>query len=166
MISFKNSKSIALAGIIAAIYVCVTLLLYPLSYGGVQIRVSEGLTLLPLLFPESVIGLTVGCLISNFFGNGILDLVLGTLATFLSAVLTYYIGKRVKTDFYKISIGGIFPIVLNALIVPVAILGLTLQPAVYFLTAIQIFIGQFLSVYLVGSPIYFVCKKISNKKRS
>ena len=86
MIQLKSSKSLAKSGIVAAIYVALTLALYPLSFGAVQVRVSESLTLLPLIFPESVIGLGIGCLISNFFGNGVLDIVLGTLATALSAI--------------------------------------------------------------------------------
>ena len=55
MIQLKNSsKSLAKAGIISAIYVASTLALYPLSFGAFQVRVSESLTLLPLIFPESV----------------------------------------------------------------------------------------------------------------
>ncbi len=166
MLKTKSSRTFARAGIISAIYVCLTLVFYPLSFGGVQVRFSEGLSLLPLLFPESVIGLTVGCLISNFFGNGILDVIFGTLATCISAVLTAVVGKKIKTDGVKIAIGGIFPIFINAVIVPFAILGLTLQPAMYFITANQIFIGQTLSVYFVGIPVYYVCKNLGNKKRS
>ena len=157
----KSSKSLAKAGIISAIYVALTLALYPLSFGAVQVRVSESLTLLPLVFPESIIGLTVGCLISNFFGNGILDIVFGTLATFLSAVLTYVSTKKIKNDWVKIIVGGTFPIILNALIIPFTFLALTEQPLVYLITALQIFLGQFISVYFVGTPLYFIVKKIN-----
>ena len=83
-----NAKALTRAGIIGAVYVVLTMALFPLSFGAVQVRISEGLTLLPLIFPESVLGLTVGCLISNLFGNGVIDVVFGTLATFLSAILT------------------------------------------------------------------------------
>ncbi len=155
----KSSKSLAKAGIISAIYVALTLALYPLSFGAFQVRVSESLTLLPLIFPESIIGLSVGCLISNFFGNGVLDIVFGTFATFLSAVLTYICTKKIKSDWAKIAVGGIFPIILNAVIIPFTFLAITEQPIVYFITAFQIFIGQFLSVYLIGSPLYFIIKK-------
>ena len=162
----KNSKSLARAGIISAIYVCLTLVFYPLSFGGVQLRFAEGLTLLPLLFPEAIFGLTVGCLISNFFGNGLLDIVFGTFATFLSAILTRCVSKTKRGESFKIFIGALFPIFINAIIVPFAILGATLNVAVYFITALQILIGQALSVYLVGVPIYYISKKIANKKRS
>ena len=160
MIQLKNSsKSLAKAGIISAIYVALTLALYPLSFGAFQVRVSESLTLLPLIFRESVMGLTVGCLISNFFGNGVLDIVFGTLATFLSAILTYITTKKIKNDWLKIIIGGIFPVILNAVIIPFTFLAITEEPIVYLITSFQIFIGQFISVYFIGTPLYFLLKK-------
>ena len=141
MINLTNGKSLAKSGIIGAIYVALTLALYPISFGGFQIRVAESLTLLPLLFTESIIGLTVGCFISNFFGNGVLDVVFGTLATLISAILTHVVAKKIKKDFVKILVGGVFPIIINALIIPLTILSITVQPATYFILAIQIFVG-------------------------
>ncbi len=155
----SKAKFLTRAGIIGAVYVALTLALYPLSFGAIQIRISEGLTLLPLLFPESVIGLTVGCLISNLFGNGVLDILLGTFATLLSAILTKFSTKRLKKDWQKILVGGIFPVVINAIIVPFTFLAITESFAVYLITAVQIFIGQALAVYLVGTPLYFAIKK-------
>ena len=157
----KNSKSLAKAGIISAIYIALTLVLYPISFGAFQVRVAESLTLLPLIFPESIIGLTIGCFISNFFGNGVLDIVFGTLATFLSAILTYACTKKIKNDWAKIAIGGIFPVLINAIIIPFTFLALTEQPIVYLVNSLQIFVGQFISVYFVGTPLYFICKKIN-----
>lgn len=155
----KNSKSLAKAGIISAIYIALTLVLYPISFGAFQVRVSESLTLLPLLFPESIIGLTIGCFISNFFGNGVLDIVFGTLATFLSAVLTFVSTKKIKNDWVKIAVGGIFPVIINAIVIPFTFLALTEQPIIYIINSLQIFVGQFISIYFVGTPLYFICKK-------
>ena len=154
-----NAKTLTRSGIIAAVYVALTLALYPISFGAVQVRISEGLTLLPLVFPESVLGLTVGCLIANLFGNGVLDIVFGTLATFSSAVLTRVVAKNIKKDCLKILVGGIFPVVINALVIPFTFLAITESTTVYFITAGQIFIGQALAVYLVGTPLYFAIKK-------
>ena len=157
----KNSKSLAKAGIISAIYIALTLVLYPISFGAFQVRVSESLTLLPLLFPESIIGLTIGCFISNFFGNGVLDIVFGTLATFLSAVLTFVSTKKIKNDWVKIAVGGIFPVIINAIVIPFTFLAITEQPIIYIINSLQIFVGQFISIYFVGTPLYFICKKIN-----
>ncbi len=157
----KNSKSLAKAGIISAIYIALTLVLYPISFGAFQVRVSESLTLLPLIFPESIIGLTIGCFISNFFGNGVLDIVFGTLATFLSAILTFVSTKKIKNDWVKIAVGGIFPVIINAIVIPFTFLAITEQPIIYIINSLQIFVGQFISIYFVGTPLYFICKKIN-----
>ena len=160
--NFK-AKSLARAGIIASIYIVLTLIFYPISFGGMQVRVSEGLTLLPLIFPEAVFGLTIGCLIANLFGNGVLDIVFGTLATFVSAVLTMCVGKRIKNTALKIFVSGLFPVIINAIVIPFTFLVAIENVGVYIISAVQIFVGQAISVYLFGSPIYLFLK---NKKRS
>ena len=162
----KNSKSLAKAGIISAIYIALTLVLYPISFGAFQVRVSESLTLLPLIFPESIIGLTVGCLISNFFGNGVLDIVFGTLATLISAVFTYYIGKKIKNPKLRFFIGAFPPVIINAICVPFTFLLLVELKELYFISMLQIFIGQTISIYLVGALIYFPLLKILTKRIS
>ena len=53
------------SAVIAALYAALTLALYPISFGAVQFRVSEALTLLPIVMPEAIPGLFVGCLVSN-----------------------------------------------------------------------------------------------------
>ena len=160
-----STKSLTRAGIIGALYVALTLALAPLSYGAIQVRIAEGLTLLPLLFPESVYGLTIGCLIANLFGNGVLDIVFGTLATFLAGILTRVFAKKLKKDWLKISIGGIFPVVINALIIPFTFYALSESFIFYLICVGQIFLGQALSVYLVGTPIYLAIKKGRTKIR-
>ena len=57
------------AAVIAALYAAVTLLLAPISYGPLQLRVAEALTLLPILTPAAVPGLFVGCLAANLLGG-------------------------------------------------------------------------------------------------
>lgn len=81
-------KQLVRGAIIAALYAVITLFTEAISFGPVQFRVSEALTLLPFLMPEAVWGLTLGCLIANLIGSSILDVVFGTLATFIAAVLT------------------------------------------------------------------------------
>ena len=85
----NHVNALTRAAIIAALYAALTLLLAPMSFGLVQIRVSEAMTLLPILLAEAVPALAVGCLISNVLGGcTILDIVFGTLATLLAAVCT------------------------------------------------------------------------------
>ena len=117
------------------------------------------MTILPLFCGEAVIGLTVGCLISNLLGNGILDIVFGTLATLIAAIGTYLIGKQIKKDVIKFTVGGFFPVIVNAIIVPFTFLAITELKELYIISAVQVFIGQMLSVYGLGSVVYFVFGK-------
>ncbi len=161
MLNNTTSKKLATAGIISAIYVAVTLLTMPISFGNVQVRIAEALTILPLIFPEAIVGLTVGCLISNLFGFGVFDIVFGTIATFLSAILTYLTGKKIKNRVLKFIIGGIFPILINALIVPLIFILTGNVTESYFVNFLTIFAGQFVSVYLLGVNLYMALKKFN-----
>ena len=152
----KTSFSIALSGIIGALYIILTMAFYPISFGAVQVRISEFMTILPLFCPEAVFGLTIGCLISNMFGNGLLDIIFGTLATFLASVCTYFVGKALKNRIVKFLVGGSFPVVFNALIVPITFLAVTELKELYLISVAQVFLGQFLAVYVLGGVIYFV----------
>ena len=75
---------------IAAIYAALTLALAPISYGAVQVRVSEALTVLPFFMPHSAVpGLFLGCLLANFLGGaGIWDVIFGSAATLVAAMIT------------------------------------------------------------------------------
>lgn len=85
----SNAKKIARAAMVAALYCALTLLLQPISYGAVQFRISEALTILPVLTVDAVPGLAVGCLLANLLGGAPwFDIVFGTLATLIAAVCT------------------------------------------------------------------------------
>ncbi|MEG2525513.1 MAG: QueT transporter family protein, partial [Oscillospiraceae bacterium] len=94
------SKKIAFSAMIAAVYAALSLLLAPLSFGQIQLRAAEALTILPVFNPFAVWGITLGCLITNIIGMatganvlGAIDVVLGTLATLVSALLTARMGN-------------------------------------------------------------------------
>ena len=159
----KNARFLSKSGIIASLYIVLTIVFFPISYGPIQIRISECLVVLPLFFSEAVFGLTIGCLISNFLGNGVLDIVFGTFATFLASILTYIAGKKLKGSL-KVILGFLPPIILNAIIVPFTFLSVFELRQLYLLSSIQIFIGQAISVCFLGGIIYFTLSKI--KKRS
>ena len=115
-----NTRSLCLGGIIAALYVALTLLLRPLAFGelGFECRVSEAMTLLPVIFPEAIPGLTIGCLISNLFSPvGPLDIILGTLATLLAAILSW-MTRNLRVGSWRLPIiSAIWPVLFNGYIV-------------------------------------------------
>lgn len=86
-----NARQMSRGAIIAAVYAALSLLssALNLAFCPIQLRFSEALCLLPLLLPESVWGLTLGCLLTNILSPyGPLDLIVGTAATLLAALLS------------------------------------------------------------------------------
>lgn len=120
----KNNDTVGFltqSALIAAAYAAATLLLAPFSFGPVQVRLSESLTLLPMLTGTAVPGLTLGCLLSNGIGMAMgqtqpVDMLFGTAATLIAAAVT----RKTKdiTNIKGISvIGALSPVIFNALIV-------------------------------------------------
>ena len=86
----KSTMFLVQAAAIGAIYVVLTLLFAPLSYGEVQVRFSEALTILPYFTPAAIPGLFVGCILANLLGGAIpVDIIFGSIATLIGAVFTY-----------------------------------------------------------------------------
>ena len=120
MKQFFTTKRLCRAGIIAALYVVLTWVFMAVAYNGfLQIRPAEALCILPLFFPEAVPALIIGCGIANLTSPfAIYDVTFGALATALSALSTYVIGKALKKDGQKLFFGGIPPVIFNAVIIP------------------------------------------------
>lgn len=89
----RNNKTVyfmAYGAVIAAIYIALTLVFAPISFGPVQFRISEALCILPFFTPAAIPGVFIGCLLSNLFaGAAFLDIVFGSLATLIGAVGSY-----------------------------------------------------------------------------
>ena len=101
----EKARRLTEAGVIAALYAGLTLVLPVASFGPVQFRLAEILTVLPAFTPAAVPGLTLGCLLANGFGlavgtnlAGAWDLLVGTGATVVAAVCAYALrNARLKT---------------------------------------------------------------------
>lgn len=89
-----STRSLCLSALIAALYAALTLLLAPISYGHLQCRVSEAMTVLPIVLPQSIPGLFVGCLIANLYTGALSDIIFGSLATLLAGIGTWLLRKR------------------------------------------------------------------------
>ena len=90
----KQTQKLTYIAMVAAVYTVISIVLAPLSYGPIQVRIAEGLTMLPLVWKDSIYALTLGCFLTNLYGvaagiTGSIDIVVGTLATFLAAVCTW-----------------------------------------------------------------------------
>ena len=138
-------RRVARAAIIAGIYVALCAAFPWISYGMIQFRIAEALTVLPILYVEAIPGLFIGCLVANIIGpHGIWDIVGGSLVTLLASIVTY----RFRHSF----IAYLSPIVLNGLLVS-AYLSLITEGIPYYAWVAWISIGQAVVVFGLGVPL-------------
>lgn len=153
------TKKLVKTAVIAAIYTVLTVILAPISYGPVQFRISEILVLLAVIDPFYIVGLTVGCLIANIFGGyGLMDIVFGTVATFLSVTGVYLTGKYIRNKKLSLVLASLWPTIFNGLIIGWMLNIVADLPMV--LSMIQVGAGEFVVVTLVGVPVF---RLIENK---
>lgn len=175
----KNARSIARAGMIAAVYAALTLpmLQHPIGYGPVQVRLSEAVTVVALFTPAAVPGLALGAALANAFMLSqvgmlaLLDVVFGSLATLLGAVWTWRLRRRP-------AIALLGPIVTNAVIVPAYLpimlgaagasfytlpgLGTSVRGpiAVYLFGMVGVGLGQLVAVFGLGWPLQATLRRL------
>lgn len=153
----KGTLFLVQAAAIAAVYVVLTTVFAAFSFGEVQVRISEALTILPVFTPAAIPGLFVGCIISNFLGGAILmDVIFGSIATLIGAVFTYKLRNSSKW------LAPVPPIVANALIVPFTLYygyGVNLPIPFMMLT---VGIGEVLSCGVIGLVLQSALKNYSH----
>jgi uncharacterized membrane protein len=164
--------------LIGALYFALTFILKPLSFGPIQIRISEALTVLPYSFPEAIFGVTIGCFLANLTSPfGPIDWVFGTFLTLISAVLTYWMGKK-KLKKY---LAPLPPIIFNAFGVSFYVVALsTLNTSLglveafkysitnfawkpYIFGVITIGLGEAISTYILGLPLLYALERRLSK---
>ena len=153
----NRTNTLTRAAIIAALYAALTLLLAPMSFGLVQIRISEALTLLPILLPEAVPALAVGCLIANLLGGAMaVDVLFGTLATLLAAIFTRLLARRLLPAM-------LMPVLFNGLIVG-AVVHVAYAPTVpMLLCMLSVAAGEAVSCCLLGPLMLRALERIPQK---
>lgn len=160
----KNNitKRIVITGVIAALYATLTLVLAPISYGPVQFRISEIMVLLAFFDPMYILGLTLGCFISNLLGGfGILDIVFGSLATLISCMAIYGTKKIISNTKIALILASLWPTIFNGIIIG-WMLHVTINVPM-FITMMQVAFGEFVVVSIIGVPIVILTGAKYNK---
>ena len=151
-------RQMATAGIIAAIYAALTLLLPIPQYGGIQFRVAEAMTVLPFLFPEAVPGLTVGCFLANLLGSPMpVDWIVGTAATLLAALWTSRLRHR--------ALAPLPPVICNMVLVGAEIAWFFPAEGMGFwaafgLNALTVGLGEAAACFILGSLLLQVLPRV------
>ncbi len=151
-----SAKSIAIGGLIAALYIVLTLIsgIFGGASGPIQIRLSEALCILPMFTPAAVPGLFVGCILSNLlFGAGIWDIIFGSIATLIGAIGTYMLRKH---RFLAV----LPPIIANMVIIPL-ILTFTTTTTNQSFIVLMLMIGasEIFSAGVLGELLYIPLNK-------
>ncbi len=155
----RDSRTVFItrAGLIAAAYVVLTFIaqMVGLASGAIQFRISEALTILPMVTTAAIPGLAVGCFLANILtGCAMWDVVFGTVATLLGACGTYLLRKTENPY-----LGCIPPIVANMVIVPVVLMKVYGVPDAYWYLAVTVGIGEVVCCGILGVILYKVIRK-------
>lgn len=148
----NTTKILAINALVAALYVVLTMPFGIITTSsGMQFRPAEALTILPALMPYTVLGLAVGCGISNFVSAfGLPDILLGALTTLVAAYLT----SKIKKPY----LAAIPPVVLNAVFMPL-IWMISSNEIAYWVNAGSMLLTQAVVIYGIGMPLYYIMKK-------
>lgn len=172
--SIFTVKNMTKTAMIAGLYAAITFATFYMSFGAIQYRVSEALTILPVFTASAIPGLSLGCALANLLGAviganpvGLIDAVFGTAATFLATLATYWIGKRFKGK-AKYFLAPLPPVLINAVIVGWEIsfffVGNTNMETM-LINAASVLVGQAVVCYGLGVPLMLVLERKALHKR-
>ena len=153
-----KSQDLALAALIAAVYVVLTFGIPLPPYAGIQLRVAEAMTVLPFLFPAATPGLVVGCFIVNLFSPYSLDLVFGTAATLIACLMTQRVPNR--------WLAPLPPVLCNMVIVGAEIAWYLVGfgpgfLAAYAFNAFTVGVGELIACVILGELLLTALPKVS-----
>ena len=153
----KNKKALFItqAAVIAALYVVLVVIFNYISFGPIQFRVAEALTILPYFTPAAIPGLFIGCILANVIGGAVVwDIIVGSIATLIGAVFTYLLRKKSKF------LAPLPPVLANTIIVPwVLKYAYGAEEMVWFM-AVTVGIGEILACYVLGMILLFALNKV------
>lgn len=156
-----SAKSIAVCGLIAALYTAICLATPVFSYGVIQVRIAEALTLLPVFSPLAIWGVTLGCAVSNLVGwiiganpIGYMDVLFGTCATLLAGVISYRLRNR--RWFGLPILSALAPVVCNGVIIGAELSILVtgnLSFTAMLVNGLYVAAGELVSCVVLGLPM-------------
>lgn len=144
-----STVQLALTGVTAAVYMALTLIISPLAFGAVQVRLSEVMVLLGWVNPTFMPGLVIGCALANAFSPlGIIDVVFGTLHTFCSLMMI----KRTKNMY----VASLWPTVFSFIIGFELYLVYDLP---FIASTLSVMVGEIISITILGNIIFTALRK-------
>lgn len=172
----KKIMTLTLAAVMAAAYVVLTYPFAIFTYGILQFRLAEAMSVLAVLTPAAIPGLFLGCLIANLINPGNLgpvDIILGSLATLISAILTWTMAHSSRLTALKPMIRRLIllmpAVVINALVVgtylPFLLIEGAITPWIIISSILMIMLSQAVVIYAIGLPLLLALEKTPWGKR-
>jgi uncharacterized membrane protein len=166
-------RDMAVCAMIAALYAALCFALAPIGYGLFQFRVAEALTLLPAFSPLGIWGVTLGCAVANLIGFltganilGAFDILFGTAATFVAAILSYRL-RNVRFKGLPVA-SAVPPVLVNAVVIGLEqtyMLAGTFDMGVFAANALQTGLGQTAACFALGLPLCYMLEKTGLAKK-
>jgi len=149
----NKTRNLAHGALIAAIYIVLTMVFRPISFGPIQFRISEALCIMPYFTPTAIPGLFIGCMISNMLGGAMMmDVVFGSLATLIGAIGSYLL----RRNRYLVSLP---PILANTLIIPWVLKFAYGSEDMIWYMMITVGIGEILAIGVLGQFLLTILRK-------
>ena len=157
-----STWDMAVAAIVGAAYAALTMLLAPISYNAVQMRVSEVLCILPFFLPMTTWGLFLGCALANIVSAaGIWDVVFGSLATLLSCLCIQMLGRhgRGAKSWLRILLAALMPVVFNGVIIGAMLMWTVTDVvfpelnAAFWIIGGEVALGEAIVMFVLGIPL-------------
>ena len=152
----KKAVFITQAAVIAALYTVLVIIFNYCSFGPIQFRIAEALTILPYFTPAAIPGLFVGCLLSNILGGAaIWDIIFGSIATLIGAIGTYALRKNKW-------LAPLPPIIANTLIVPFVLRYAYGSEGIFAMFFVTIGASEFIVCGIIGMLLLFALNPVRN----
>ena len=147
----RKQKNLWMAriAIVAALYVVLTLISYPFSYGMIQFRISEALMLLCCYDKRYTYSMVIGCVISNLFSFNLIDCIFGTFATLLACIVMVLIKNKIISSFA--------PAVFNGVIIGIELFYILEAPLILSMASVAI--GEIVVVVILGNILFYFVEK-------
>ena len=153
--NIQHLRRLCEAALIAAIYVILTYLCAAIgmSSGAVQLRFSEALCVLAIFTPAAVPGVALGCFMANLLtGCALWDIVFGSLASLIGMIGCRALKKHPYVALVPYALA-------NMVIIPFVVKLVYSAPEALPLIFLTVGIGEIISVFGFGIPLYLSLKK-------
>lgn len=158
----SNVQETAKIGLVAALYVAVTFAFAVISFGAVQLRLSEMFNYLALFHKRYVVAVTLGVVLANFFSPmWMIDVPVGGISTLIVLIICRAVTKNIQNMVMKFVITGI---IFTASMFTVATQLMIIFDMPFWPTYGMVAVGEAFSMLVGGITMYLLSKKIDFSK--